>query len=37
MSLPMAGEIDALATLQRQRRYAAHLIAVGYAAIILPP
>lgn len=37
MPLPIAGEIHALAALHRQRRYAAHLIAIGDAAVIFPP
>jgi hypothetical protein len=37
MPLPIAGKIDALAALHCQRRYAAHLIAIRYAAVIFPP
>jgi hypothetical protein len=33
VTLPVAGEIDALAALHRQRRYAAHLIAIRDTAV----
>jgi hypothetical protein len=35
--LPIASEIHALAALHRQSSYAAHLIAIRDAAVILPP
>jgi hypothetical protein len=33
MPLPVAGEVDRLAALERQRRYAVHLIAIRDAAV----
>jgi hypothetical protein len=35
--LPVAGEIDALPALHRQRRNPIHLIAIGNAAVVLTP
>jgi hypothetical protein len=37
VSLPIAGEVHGLAALHCQRGYAAHLIAIGDAAVILTP
>jgi hypothetical protein len=37
MPLPIPAEINALATLHRQRRYAVHLLAIRLAAVIFPP
>jgi hypothetical protein len=37
MPLPIACEVQRLAALHRERRYAAYLIAIGDVALILPP
>jgi hypothetical protein len=37
MPLPITSEIDALAALHRQRRYAVHLIPIGDSAVIFSP
>jgi hypothetical protein len=37
VSLPIAGEVNRLATLHRQRGNAAHLIPIRDAAVIFPP
>ena len=37
MTLPVSSEVHGLSALHRQRRYAAHLIAIRDGAVIFPP